>query len=97
MLRKKGKKMADNENKKSGGAGKFFLGAALGAIAGVVASKFISNSKDDECDCDECDCCDDEDEKVKSAKTAKPKAEVAKSELKSEASTKTAKKADKEK
>lgn len=48
--------------KKSSGAGKFILGAALGALAGAIAGKFIS-SKDraDECECDgdcECDDCD---------------------------------------
>ena len=47
--------------KSKGGAGKFFLGAALGAIAGALAGKFINVKKDDgeeleECECDECDC-----------------------------------------
>ena len=50
--------MAEEKAKKSSGAGKFFLGAALGALAGVVAHKFASSkAKQDECDCDEeCDC-----------------------------------------
>ena len=47
------------ENNNKGGAGKFFLGAALGAAAGFIASKFISaNMKKDggeeieeSCDC----------------------------------------------
>ncbi len=48
--------MTEQKEKKSSGAGKFFLGAALGAIAGAVASKFVS-AKNDECECDEnCDC-----------------------------------------
>jgi outer membrane lipoprotein SlyB len=42
------------EDKKSSGAGKFFLGAALGAIAGAIAGKFIHANTDD--DDDECDC-----------------------------------------
>ena len=33
--------------KNKSGAGKFFLGAALGALAGAVASKFISFDKKD--------------------------------------------------
>ena len=53
-----------NEEKKSSGAGKFFLGAALGAIAGAIAGKFISSAKTEEydeadygCDCDDtCEC-----------------------------------------
>lgn len=53
------------EEKKSSGAGKFFLGAALGAIAGAVAGKFISVKAEkaeedcdcgDECNCEDCDC-----------------------------------------
>ena len=53
--------------KKSSGAGKFFLGAALGAVAGAIAGKFMSGK--DKCDCDEeCDCgCDECDEPVKEA------------------------------
>ena len=47
------------EQKKSSGAGKFFLGAALGAIAGAIAGKFIS-SKDDEEDETESCCCDED-------------------------------------
>lgn len=33
--------------KNKSGAGKFFLGAALGALAGAIASKFISFDKKD--------------------------------------------------
>lgn len=45
------------EEKKSSGAGKFFLGAALGAIAGAIAGKFIHAKAEDECECDEdCEC-----------------------------------------
>ncbi|MBR3322168.1 hypothetical protein IKG05_00800 [Candidatus Saccharibacteria bacterium] len=34
--------------KKSSGIGKFFLGAAIGAAVGAVASKFIKFSRDDD-------------------------------------------------
>ncbi len=50
------------ENKGKSGAGKFFLGALLGAAAGAIAGKFISFKKDggeelDECGCeDKCEC-----------------------------------------
>ena len=53
--------MAEEKQKNKSGAGKFFLGAALGAIAGAIAGKFVSVKAkcdcDDKCDCDEgCDC-----------------------------------------
>ena len=54
-----------------GGAGKFFLGAALGALAGAIAGRFISNKAENEekCDCKEdCDCkeeCECKDGKTK--------------------------------
>lgn len=54
--------MAENE-KKSSGAGKFFLGAALGAVAGAIAGVFMSRKSDslNECGCDDdCDCHDGE-------------------------------------
>ena len=65
------------EEKKSSGAGKFFLGAALGAIAGAIAGKFISakadeNDGDEEegCKCgEECSC--NKAEKKEPAKKAK--------------------------
>ena len=49
--------------KSKGGAGKFFLGALLGGLAGAVAGKFMSSKcdedKDDECECgDDCECGD---------------------------------------
>ena len=49
------------EEKKSSGAGKFILGAAIGALVGAVAGKFISTKEpDDECDCGgDCECGDD--------------------------------------
>lgn len=48
------------EKKTKSGAGKFFLGAALGAIAGAIAGKFISVRNEEECDCGEdCECGDD--------------------------------------
>ena len=41
--------MTEKEQKKSSGAGKFFLGAALGAAVGAIASKFIKfDTTDDE-------------------------------------------------
>ena len=47
------------DEKKSSGAGKFILGAALGALVGAVAGKFVSAKEhDDECG-DDCDCGDD--------------------------------------
>ena len=50
--------------KKKSGAGKFFLGAALGAIAGAIAGKFVSVKTDEEemeeCPCgEECKCCEE--------------------------------------
>ncbi len=49
--------MAEKKNKKKGGSGKFFLGAALGAIAGAVAGKFFSDPEDNKCKCgDDCNC-----------------------------------------
>ena len=49
------------KSKSKGGAGKFFLGAALGAAVGAVAGRFISaGAKKSACGCgEECDC-DDE-------------------------------------
>ncbi|MBR2658632.1 hypothetical protein IKG28_03435 [Candidatus Saccharibacteria bacterium] len=63
------------ETNKKGGAGKFFLGAAIGAAAAAVAAKFIG-SKKKACECDEdCKCGDDckcEDKKTeKKEKSAK--------------------------
>ncbi len=66
------------EKKNKSGAGKFFLGAALGALAGAIAGKFISNKEEAEksCECGEdckcgkdCDC----DEKTKTADKADKK------------------------
>lgn len=62
------------EKSKKGGAGKFFLGAAIGAAAAAVAAKFIGKKKacdcKDECDCgDKCDC--DKKEAKKAEKSAK--------------------------
>ena len=37
------------------GAGKFFLGALLGAAAGAIAGKFMSD-KIEKCECDEDEC-----------------------------------------
>ena len=52
--------MSDENNKKSGGKGKFFAGAALGAIAGAIAGHFISKKmRGDNCGCDHDGPCDD--------------------------------------
>lgn len=55
--------MSEEKQNKSG-VGKFFLGAALGAALGAIASKFVKIETDDgeeidepQCDCgDKCDC-----------------------------------------
>ena len=39
--------MPEKQEKKSSGAGKFFLGAAIGAAVGAIASKFIKFGTDD--------------------------------------------------
>ena len=45
------------EKSKKGGAGKFFLGAAIGAAAAAVAAKLIGSKKKKACECgDDCDC-----------------------------------------
>ena len=68
--------MADKEEKKKGGAKKFFLGAILGGIAGAVAGRFITAKAEEAseghgCNCDgECHC-DEEETPVK--KTAEKK------------------------
>ena len=52
--------MTEKTEKSKSGAGKFFLGAALGAAAGAIASKFVSVEVDkgEETDEDEkCSCC----------------------------------------
>ncbi|MDO4747400.1 MAG: hypothetical protein Q4A70_03640 [Candidatus Saccharibacteria bacterium] len=53
--------MAENKEKGKSGAGKFFLGALIGAAAGAVAGRFLSSRAEkndlDECECgDDCDC-----------------------------------------
>ena len=40
--------MAEEKQKNKSGAGKFFLGAALGALAGAIAGKFVSMKKDND-------------------------------------------------
>ncbi len=52
--------MADKSEKKKGGAGKFFLGAVLGSIAGAIAGRFITAKAEEdaaECKCGECPLC----------------------------------------
>lgn len=70
--------------KKKGGAGKFFLGALFGGIAGAVAGKFIKDKMDTaECECDEClgecdeCCCGDFDKEVATKKSDDKKTEKA--------------------
>lgn len=67
--------------KKKSGKGKFFLGAALGAIAGVFAGRAISkkchecedeDECGDECECgDKCECKKEEKAEKTEEKTAK--------------------------
>ncbi|MBR3122041.1 hypothetical protein IKF28_01200 [Candidatus Saccharibacteria bacterium] len=81
--------------KNKSGAGKFFLGALLGAAAGAIAGKFISEKtkSDDEdlekneCECgEECECgkkCECEEEpKSSEKKTETPKKATKTSEKK---------------
>ena len=71
--------MAEKKEKNKSGAGKFFLGAALGALAGAIAGKFISVNKDEDCECgDKCDCekkckCEDSSDKIVEKKTSEAK------------------------
>lgn len=59
--------------KSKSGAGKFFLGAALGAVAATVTAKFIGGKKKS-CKCGE-DCkCDKKAEKTTKATTEKKEA-----------------------
>lgn len=76
------------EKSKSGGAGKFFLGALLGAAAGAIAGRFISVKADKEdsekCDCGgECDHCKARDEKIAKLKAEKKTADKKIAEKKS--------------
>ena len=51
--------MADGSEKKKSGAGKFFLGAVLGGIAGAIAGRFISakaEGDDGGCNCEDGGC-----------------------------------------
>lgn len=87
------------EEKKSSGAGKFILGAAIGAMVGAIAGKFISvKGNDEECDCD-CDCdCDNHDHKEAAEPVIEAEIKVgtkAKEAKKDEAKSKTAKAEDK--
>ena len=80
------------EVKKKNGAGKFFLGALIGGVAGFVASRFVSidvkKEKDiddeDECENEECECEECECEDCKCKKEEKKEAEAKKSEEKAE-------------
>ncbi|MBR3229180.1 hypothetical protein IKF67_03070 [Candidatus Saccharibacteria bacterium] len=71
--------MAENTEKNKSGAGKFFLGALLGGIAGAIAGKFIKLGDDggeeveEGCNCEgRCDCKEKE-----AKKETKPAAEKA--------------------
>ncbi|MBR5939420.1 hypothetical protein IKZ77_02605 [Candidatus Saccharibacteria bacterium] len=76
----------EKTEKKKGGKGKFFLGAALGAVAGVFAGRAIAKKAkeneecddcDDECECGaDCECgddckCDKKEKAEKAEKTEK--------------------------
>ena len=75
----------EKTEKSSHGAGKFFLGAALGAIAGAVAGKFIHDkvkeaekecAPDGECACGpDCDCAEKEPEVAEETEKTDKKAE----------------------
>ena len=66
--------MTEKEQKSKSGAGKFFLGAAIGAAIGAIASKFINlNVTSDD---------DDEPVEDEAPKTEAPKAEKPKEEKK---------------
>ena len=85
------------EEKKSSGAGKFILGAAIGALVGAVASKFMSSKKDAEGECN-CDCeeechCEGECHCDNKACDKEPKAEV--NDTKKKTEKKVAKKSEK--
>lgn len=73
--------MTEEKQKNKSGAGKFFLGALLGGVAGAIAGKFIRTKTDEEesegCECgDECNC-HEEDKKntIKSAPVSKKEPE----------------------
>lgn len=64
--------MTKEKAKNKSGAGKFFLGALLGGVAGAIAGKFMSDKtqKEDPEDCEckgECKHCETKDEKIKEA------------------------------
>lgn len=74
----------EKTEKKKGGKGKFFLGAALGAVAGIFAGRAIAKKAkeaEDECDCDDdCECgadceCGDDCKCDKKAEKAEKKTE----------------------
>lgn len=51
--------MAEKTEKNKSGAGKFFLGALLGGIAGAIAGRFITTKADeDDSECEEKFDCD---------------------------------------
>ncbi len=75
-----------SDDSKKGGAGKFFLGAILGGLAGAIAGRFLTAKADensDECECNgSCDCedgctcgkcerCQEKEEQVAEKTTAK--------------------------
>ena len=63
--------------KAKGGAGKFFLGAALGAMAGAIAGKFVSTKKD-KCNCDKINECGRKASTCECDKKSKQVSEIAK-------------------
>lgn len=80
--------MAEKNDKKSNGAGKFFVGALIGTLVGAVASRFVSVSihkdedfddfDDEECDCEECECKKHDEIEEEVEKTEDKKAKTAK-------------------
>lgn len=78
--------MTEKIKKNKSGAGKFFLGALLGGVAGAIAGRFmkvVADDKDNGCPCDEnCDKCEEkageskqkvEDKKTTTKKTGEKK------------------------
>ena len=74
------------ENKGKSGAGKFFLGALLGAAAGAIAGKFMSSNKDSGEELEECGC--DHDGKCKCEDKYECKKEVAEKPAETKKTTK---------
>lgn len=94
--------MAEKAEKNKSGAGKFFLGAALGALAGAVAGRFVKlkmdNDEEETCPCgckEECVCDGNCTEECDQCGCKGGKAEAEKIAKKAEAKAKAEKPAEK--